>query len=92
MNDSDESPSTGPVARQEAPPQEALPDEEPDHDCQVPRDDPPELGGEWQCPECGTWWRLESAKEHPEHLPARREQRINWVREGKSEGSRSPDR
>ena len=60
------------------------PDEDPLHDCQVPREEPPEVGGRWQCPECGTWWRLEDAEEHPEHLPEHRAQRINWVREGKS--------
>ena len=63
--------------------QETSPDEDPQHDCQVPREDAPEVGGEWRCPECGTWWRLESAEEHPEHLPERREQHVNWVREGK---------
>jgi hypothetical protein len=62
---------------------EPLPDEDPEHDCQVPRDDPLEIGAEWECPECGTRWRLESAEEHPEHLPEQLEQRINWVRVGK---------
>jgi hypothetical protein len=65
---------------------DSLPDEDPEHDCQPPRDDAPAVGSEWQCPECGTWWRLEDAQEHPEHLPDQRDQRVNWVREGKREG------
>jgi hypothetical protein len=62
-----------------------LPDQDPQHDCQVPRDETHEVGDEWTCPECGTGWRLESADDHPEHLPERREQRVNWVRAGKSQ-------
>lgn len=62
---------------------EALPqtDEDPQHDCQPPQD--AEVGMEWTCPECGTAWRLEDAREHPEHLPEQRDQRVNWVRLGK---------
>lgn len=73
----------GDVTARDASPGGATVDEEPQHDCQVPREDAPEVGGEWKCPECGTWWRLESAEEHPEHLPERRDQRVNWYRVGK---------
>jgi hypothetical protein len=58
---------------------EADPMETDPHSCQPPLEDPPPVGGEWICPECGTRWRLEDAQQHPENLPAQREQRINWV-------------
>jgi predicted RNA-binding Zn-ribbon protein involved in translation (DUF1610 family) len=55
------------------------------HSCQPPQD-PPEPGGEWTCPECGTRWRIEDAAEHPENLPDDRDQRVNWVRVEEAKG------
>jgi hypothetical protein len=70
-----------------------LPDQDPQHDCQVPRDETQGVGDRWTCPECGTGWVLESAEDHPEHLPDRRQQLVNWVRVGKApseQGSNPP--
>jgi hypothetical protein len=84
MNESRTTSDPSPTSRgpSQAPPQTGAETQAAaDHDCQVPREDTPELGGRWQCPVCGTWWRLEAAQDHPEDLPDVRDQRVNWVRE-----------
>jgi hypothetical protein len=46
-----------------------------EHSCQPPREDPPSVGSEWECPECGRRWLLDDVSHSEEGGPG---QRLTW--------------
>ena len=52
-----------------------------EHNCQPPRENTPEVGRTWSCPDCGKGWKLEPVEE-AEAAPGGPAQQVAWSRVG----------